>query len=196
MEAISTLIARKLERTLSDDDLALDSTLAVDCFNIFTICIRKVRIEQGFKQLATVCAGCFCRTFYRLTATDPTSSILEDFLQRYNKALRINSTELLSYHPMIMIGALTGRNWSARPTWHGDYKPSDHEHVRFARDVAELAQAEYRREREVPEWIIDFVFDSLSLDPLPPASVIADSLKVVAICFGWDISDVAASDER
>ena len=198
MEAVSTLIARQLELTLENSDLALHCTLAVDCFNIFTICIRTVETAQGFKQLATACAGYFCRTFYRLAATDPTSGILEDFRQRYRRALSFesHSAEFPSRHSMIMIDALIRGNWNPRPIWRNDDRPSDREHIRFARDIAWLAQVECRRGREVPEWIVDFAFDSLYLDPLPPASVITDCLRVVAIELDWDVPYAVTSDMR
>lgn len=198
MEAISTLIIRELETIVDDSDRVLDFTRVIDCFNIFTICIRKARTTQAFEQLATACAGCFCHTFYHLKATDPTSSILEDLHQCYYNALplEIDSTGLPRCHPMIMVGALIGRKWSARPIWRDNYRPSGRQHVQFARDITELAQAEYRQGHEVPEWIVDFAFDSLSLDPLPSASIIANCFKIVAISMGCGVPNATTLNEK
>ena len=198
MGAVSTLIAQQLEIVGDDGGRALDSTLAVEYFNIFAICIRTARTTQGFERLAIASAGYFCRAFYRLTATEPTSSVLEDFRQRYHDALplKINSMDLLSCPSMVMIGALIRRDWGPRPIWCDGDRPSDREHIQFAQDIAELARAEYRRKQEVSIWIVDFVFDSLFLDPLPSASIIANCLKVVAIDLHWVISGDATSYER
>ena len=198
MDAVSTFIAQKLEIMLDDSGVPSFPAIALGFFNIFTICIRTARTTQGFQQLSTACAGYFCQTFYRLTATYPTSSILEYFHLRYHHALLLkdNSTDLPSCHPMIMISALIGGKWSASPIWRDDNRSSDRERLRFARDIAELAQAEYRRKQEVSIWIVDFAFDSLFLDPLPSASIIANCLKVLAIDLHWVISGDATSYER
>ena len=183
-------------------DRALDSALAVNCFIIFTVCTnvgnRRVAITQGLEQLATVSARCIYRIFRRLTVTDPTSSVLEDIRERYRKAFRdvADFTGFPYCHTMIMIHALISRDWDPRPMWCGTDRPSDHEHIQFARDIAELAQAEYRREQKVPQWILGFAFHSLALSPLPPGSIVPDCLEAIAVHFGCDVSGVVASDER
>jgi hypothetical protein len=192
-----------LEYLMSALKLAgLDPTLVVDCFNIFIRGILvdegRVAIMQGLEQFATVAAGCFCSTFYHLTAMDPTSSILEDIRRRYRRVLPdgIDFTDLPSRHSMIMIDALIRKDWGLRHVWRSNDRPSDHEHIPFARDVAELAQAEYQREQEVPEWILGFVYNSLSLVPLPPASIVADCLKTIAVHLGCSVQPVVTLDER
>lgn len=127
----------------------------------------------------------------------PTSSVLEYIRQRYRRVFSdgVDFTGVPSRHTITMIDALIGRHWSYH-IWRDDDKPSDHEHVAFARHIAELAQAEYQREQEVPKWILAFVFNSLSLDSLPQTSIVADCLKVVAIDLGCDVSNVVTSDER
>ena len=179
-----------------------DPALVVVCFNIFVGGISvndgRVAIKEGLEQLAAVSAGCFCRTFYRLTATDPTSNILEDMRRRYRRVFPdgIDFTGLPSRPSMIMIDALIRRDWGRHPIWRDGERPSDPEHIAFAQDIAEIAQAEFRREREVSEWILTFAFDSLSLAPLPPISIVADCFKIVAIDLGCDVSDVVTSDEK
>ena len=48
---------------------------------------------------------------------------------------------------------------------------------------------------EVPPLTLLFALSSLSLDPLPPASVIVDCLTIAAIGLGCDRLDVASWDE-
>ena len=166
---------------------AFDPAHVVDCFNIFIGGIRvshgRVAIPQGLEQLATASAECIYRTFHRLIVIDPTSNTLEDMRRCYRDAFPDDAyfTGFLSRHTMTMINALIKRDEGPRPIWHNDDRPSDKEHIPFARDIAELAQAEHRRALEVPEWILEFAFDSLSLDPMPPASVVANCLEIIAI---------------
>lgn len=210
MEAVSTFITQELETMAEDNNqalgptlgLTLDPTLVVTRFYIFAVCIRfgnqRVAISQGLEELVTASAGRFYRTLHRLTVAAPTSSVLEVIRQCYHKAFPdgIDFTGLPSRHTMSMSDALIRRDWSRNPIWRDDDRPSDHEHIPFARDIAELAEVEYRPERGVPGWILAFAFDSLSLDPLPPASIVTDCLKVIAIDLGCKVSDIANSDER
>ena len=80
--------------------------------------------------------------------------------------------------------------------WCNADRPSDRDHIQFAQDIAELAWVEYKRHREVPGWILGFTFNSLSLDPLPSPSVVADCFKVIAISLGCDVSHVVALEQR
>ena len=198
MEAVSTLIAQQLETMVDDSGLAPDSTLAIDCFNISTICVRTTKPTKWFERLAKACTGFYCHTFYRLAATDPTSRDLETIHRHslMDSSRRIDFTGLPSRHSTTVIRALITGGWSPGHIWRSDDRPSDRDHIMFARDMAEFAQAVYQRGREVPKWIPDFALNSLFLDPLPTATIIADCLKVIAIDFGWDISDIATSDER
>ena len=179
-----------------------DPTRVVDCFNIFTGGIRvnhgRVAIAPGLEQLATASAECMYRTLYRLTVIDPASNALEDMHRRYRDAFPDDTdfTGFQSRHTMTMIGALIRRDRGSHPIWRNDDRPSDQEHVPFARDIAELAQAEYRRERGVPKWIVDFAFNSLSLDPLPSASIVANCFEIIATNLGYDIPDATNLDER
>lgn len=80
--------------------------------------------------------------------------------------------------------------------WCNDNRPSDHEYILFAQGIAMLAQEEYQWKLHVSNWILNFTSNSLSLNPLPPASVVVDCLKIIAIHLGCDISDIATLDNR
>ena len=184
----------------------LDPALVMDCFNVFAGCVsvsgEKLVVMQGFEQLATVSAKCFLHTFHHLWATDPTSSVLADLCHRYTSIFPF-WTDLggfPSHHTIMMIHALAHKRWFRcfNLKWD-DYRPSGQEHVPFARHVVEVAQVEYRRRKcdaqqgngmgaRVPRWSLRFALHFLSLDHLPPTSVIADCLTIVAIDLDCDIS--------
>ena len=199
-------MAQELETMLQGGDRAIgstvDLTLAVDHFYIFAVCLsfssRAVAITQQFKQLITASNACLYQTLHRLAVMGPTSIDLNDIRRRYNNVLTggVNFTDLPSHHTMIMIDALIRRDWGPHPIWRNDDRPSDQEHVPFVQDIAKLALAEYRRERGVPKWIVDFAFNSLSLDPLPSASIVANCFEIIATNLGYDIPDATNLDER
>ena len=200
MDAVSILVAQQLEVMVDDRDLAVDSTLAVYCFSIFNACIRTAITTHGLQQLTTASAGYFCRTLCRLTATDPTSSILKDIHQRYDKAtpvlFQVSFAHFLSYPAITVVNALLTRCWGNLDVWRGGKRPSNREHTRFAQDISELALAEYRRNKRVSKWIVTFALNSLSLDPLPSAGIVANCFEIIAIDFGYDVPDATTSDER
>jgi hypothetical protein len=79
---------------------------------------------------------------------------------------------------MTIIDALVVRRWDPPDArWNND-SLSIQEYIAFSQRMAEIAQVEYERvqRRKVPRWILRFALDSLSLDPLPPPSVVADCL--------------------
>lgn len=201
VEFFSSLISQGLEAAVNNGYQALNPTID-NFFNLFAICIQRADeravITQGLEEPATVFTQCIYRTFYHLTTSDPTSSVLENMKSHYRKVFRhwLDITGLPFRHTTIMIEALTRRDWSPCTIWHGGDRPSNDEHLQFAWDAAKLAQAEYQREQAVPEWILGFAFDSLSLDPPPQASIVVDCLKVIAIDLGCDISNVIALDKR
>ncbi|KAF9789706.1 hypothetical protein BJ322DRAFT_1018299 [Thelephora terrestris] len=157
---------------------------------------QRVAVKEGLEQLATESAGCLYHIFCHLTITNPTSSILGHMRPRYSRFFpgAVDWTALPYCHTMVMIHALVRREWGPLHIWSNDNRPSDHEHITFARNIAELAQADYQREQKVPGWILGFAFDSLSLDPLPPPSVVADCLKAIAVELCCEILDVVTSD--
>lgn len=195
---MEALIAQELETIVEDGD----QTLIMDNFDLFTICTkvsnRRARITQGLERLAAASTGYIYRAFFRLTVTDPTSSALEDMHQRFDEIFPdgVNFTGLPSKNTMVMIRALIKRVWGPHPIWHNENRPSDREHTQFTLNMVELARAEYQRLQKVPDWILGFAFDTLSLDPPPQASTVGDCLKVIAIGLGCDISSIAIPDER
>lgn len=201
LDFLSTIV------TLDD----LNPTIVVDCFNILIDCIEvvdsNVVITQGLEQLATISAMCFFRTFSHLSAANPTSTILTNVSQHY-KAVFPSNLDLQVfpfYHTLGAIHRLLNSDWKSRQQagigWE-NYKPSMHEHVVFACALTKLAWFEYQRregwEKKVPRWILRFALHSLSLDPLPPASVIIDCLSIIAIDLGCDVSTTRtmAADKR
>lgn len=183
-------------------DQALDLTLVVDCFNIFICGISvsngRATITQGLEQLTAVSAGCFYHAFHHLAVMEQTSRAFGDIHHHYHRVIhpQTDFTDLPFCHTMIMIDALIRREWSPHSIWHGDNRPPDHEYIPFVQEVAELAQAEYQRELYVPNWILNFAYNSLSLDPLPPVSILSDCLKIIAVNLGCDILDIATLDNR
>jgi hypothetical protein len=196
--------------TTITDLTGLHPTLLTYCFNIFIGCVNLsdggLVVIQGLDQLAAVSVTCFFRTFLHLRSTDPTSNVLVDLLRRYNTLVPFE-TDLggprIPY-TIMMIHALAHGRWD-RCYFHNfqwdDYRPSGHEYTPFARHMAEVSRIEYQRGewwlvRTVPRWILRFALHSLSLEPPPPASVIADCLTIVAIDLECDVSSVTTSDER
>ena len=184
------------------EDAEFDPGLVVGCFNIFVGAIsvndQEVGIiPPGLEELALLSARCFYSTFHRLAVTDPTSKVLKDIRRRYlEDFLYFADFSGLSPYPTIaMIRALVTEGRSPFISRNND-KLSDHDHSQFARDITELAQVEYHQQEKVPDWILSIAFNSLSLDPLPPACVVVDCLKVVAIHLDCDVSDAATLDER
>ena len=193
----------------------LDPTFVTDCFNVFVGCVsfggNKLVVIQGLEQLASASAKCFFRTFYHLWVMDPTSSLLVTLRRRYRRAFpfKIDFRGLPSYQTMIMIHALAYEHWfRCRSLQWDDYRPSGQDHVPFAQHMVEVARAEYQRRKhdvqngnilmklKVPRWILRFALHSLSLDPPPPTSVVADCLTIVAIDLDCDVSNIVTLDER
>ena len=198
----SALTIQELEAMVNNnDDPTYHLSLYTNRFYILAVCVsisnQRVEITQQLKQLTTVSARRFYHTLHHLTVMDPTWSLPEDIHQRYLKLfLHIDFAGFTHHHTMTMIGALIRKHWGPCPVWHNDNRPSDHEHHLFAHNMAELAQAKSQQTKEVPKWILDFAFDSLSLDPLPPASAVASCLKVIAIDLGCNLSNITDPNRR
>jgi hypothetical protein len=181
-----------------------DPTVAIDCFNIFvgyvSVSNDKVVIVQGLEELTTLSAKCLFRTLRHLSATHPTSSVLVDLRRRYNRIFGPTPEfrGLPFYHTMTNIHNLVDDDWSPRDVGWTNYQPSNQELIPFASHMVGAARAEYQQTQNtrVPCWILRFALHFLSQDPLPPASVIADCLTIVAIALDQDFSNVPISDER
>ena len=121
--------------------------------------------------------------------------------QRYNRAI---SPEI-SFKDLPVLAAIHTELYSGPRAYEAewsvmweDYKPSSDEHVVVAGVLAEISQDKYRRSepKKVPEWFLRFAHHSLSQSPLPPTSVVVNSLSIIAIDLGYDSSTTAALDER
>jgi len=183
-----------------------DPTLVVDCFSVFVGCVRvsfykhDVAVVEGFQQLATVSALSFFNTTSHLLAMDPTSSILEDVRQRYLKVFSTQATfhGHQFYHIINAVRSVfVPRTGHQSFQWSG-YKPSTCEHTIVAHNLTKVARFKSHQKAKVPRWILRFVFHSLSLDPLPTASIVADCLLIVAIDLDCDLRNTrtTVSDER
>lgn len=197
-----TLITQQLELLVNSSGQDLDPTLVVDCFNIFLSGVNvskgRVAITQGLEQLTMASARCFFHTFCLLMVANPTLSALEGICQHYCRVFphKIDFTSLPSHYSMVVIEALVRRDWSPYPLWRNNNRPPDHEYILFTQDIAMIAQAQYQQEQHVPNWIFNFAFNSLSLDPLPSSSVVANCLKIIAIRLGCDVWDMITLDDR
>ena len=187
-----------------------DPALVVECFDILFGCVktidRKPVIAQGMEQLAAASSACCLQALSHLMAIDPTSRVIEDTRKRYTKAFPLSTdiTGLPFFHTFRTIHTVSHLDvpsWFWRETqeqvrWEG-YNPSASEHVIVARALIKIAWFEYRRGYErVPRWILSFALHSLSQSPLPPASVVVDSLSIVAISLGCGTLSVATLGER
>ena len=185
-----------------------DPALVSGCFGVLINCVKVTDdglvVTQGLEQLATASAMCLLRTFSHLSVVYPMSGVLGDVRQRYNRVFPPN-TDFKDFPFYHTLGAIHRSLNSSRGHWQWatiewqDYSPPSHEHTIVSRALTELTRSQYRREKRgknVPRWILRFVLHSLSMDPLPSASVIADSLSIIAIDLGRDISGVEMLGER
>jgi hypothetical protein len=185
-----------------------DPTLVSGCFDVFMDCIKvdvnnhTVVVMQGLEELAAVSAMCFLRTFHHLSVMNPTSNVLEDVRQRYHKVF-YHWTDFsgLPFHcTMTRIKSLANQPWNPHDAQWDAWRPSTQEWISFTRGMAEIAQVKYQQpqHRKAPRWILRFALHSLSLEPLPPVSAVADCLSIIAIDLGCDVSSTgfATSDER
>jgi hypothetical protein len=184
-----------------------DPTLVADCFDAFVGCVnisnRKVEIIQGMEELATVSALCFFRTISHLLTMDSESNVFKDTRQRYVRIFpaRANFHGHRFHYTMNAVHCLFVRSRRRRGFEWSDYIPSAYEHTIVACALAQLAQFKYRgtQPRKVSRWILRFALHSLSLDPPPAASVVADCLSIIAIdlgCGDASNSGTTATDKR
>jgi hypothetical protein len=182
-----------------------DPTLVSDCFDVFIDCVKtfntlQVVVIQGSEQLAAVSAMCLLRTLYHLTIVDPTSTVLKNVRHRYSRLFYYYSyfgDSPFSY-TMTMINTLAHKNLHPSSIQLDESRPPIQEWISFARGVAGIAQAKYQRTRKAPRRFLRFALYALSQDPLPPSSVVADCLSVIAIDLGCDVLNTGftTSDER
>ena len=183
-------------------------TLVIDCLNAFIGCVRvgangrDVVIVEESGKLATASALCFLNTVSHLLVMDSSSKALEDVRQRYLKviSIRANFYGHQFYHLMNAVCRTFFRRLECRFFEWNNYKPSAHEHTIVAHTLLKVAWYQYYRlhyGEKVPRWILRFALHSLSLDPPPPASVVADCLLIIAIDLGCGLPNAVTmiSDE-
>ena len=179
-------------------------TLVAGCFDVFISCISVnelwVEIKPGFEELATVSASTFLRTFLHLSVMDPTSSTMVDIPRHYDKVFRdyMDFTGLPFRSTMTKIHILFGKHPISDFPQQGNSIQPTPERALLSWEILNTTWAEYQqtRPREVPRRFFRFVVDSLSMDPPPPVSVVADCLGIVAIDLGCDLSNIALSGDR
>lgn len=180
-----------------------DPTLVAGCFHVLIGCIDltndKVMIRQGSEQLATMSAGCFFRTFHRLSVTNPALGILKGLRQCYDVVFPPDADfrGLPFHHTMKMIHTSIKNRLSPGPVeWDKDGL-SIQERIPLAWYMAKAAQVEYRESKgkKVPRWILRFALDSLPLNPPPPPSVVADCLEIAAVDLDCDVSNITTMEE-
>jgi hypothetical protein len=178
---------------------SLNPALVLSCFSIFASCVNAIGLElvvvEGSQQLATLSAGCLFRTLRHLSLTDPKSSILVDLRRRYNSVFPIDAVRFdgLPIRYMMVALDILFRPEPEMPIWwtqRNDNRPSPQEHIHLAWCIAEAARVRGKRgyHEVVPYWVFRFILDSLSQDPPPPLSVIADCLKAIAFDLHCDFS--------
>jgi hypothetical protein len=163
-----------------------------------------VAIAQGLGELAIASSMSFLRTLSHLSVADPTTNLLDIIRKRYTEVTSHSHADfrwppILPYderNPQCILPTRAKRqpDKTTHVQW-GDYKPSDHEHTIVADALANLARSISTEvpPKKVPRWTLRFALHSLSQDPLPPTSVIADCLMIVAIDLGigglrrWDL---------
>ena len=182
-----------------------DPTLVSGCFDAFIDCIkvdvnkREIVIIQGLEQLATVSAMCLLRTFYHLSIMDPTSTVLKGVRHRYTRIFHRRGPYGSPFdYTLDRIHVLAYKSVDPCHIQPESCRPHAQEWISFARGMAGIAQAKYQWNQKIPRRFLLFALDSLSRDPLPPMSVIADCLSIIAIDLGCDVSKTGftTSDER
>ena len=201
----------------------LDPTLVVDCFDILFGCVKAIEgtvtIAQGLEQLATVSALCCLHTLSHLAIMNPTPRVFGNIHRRYTQAFPFETNfNLLPFshilgaiHSVFYLTRMIRVQRPKTPMWSGlpmihfrrrvqweDYKPSNDEHVVVSHALTKLAKLEYQRRgsRDVPRWLLRFALHSLSQSPLPPTSVVANCLTIIAIDLGHDFPRTETFDER
>ena len=167
-------------------------------------------VVQGLEQLVAKSSLFFLHALSHLIVMDPMPRILEDVHRRYTATFpfRTNfdglpfSHTLGTIHSVLSpdrteglgmvfhIEGLAPHGPRRRVQWD-NYEPPSDVYTAVARALTKLAQFGYQRSwrGKVPRWLLRFSLHSLSQDPQPPASVVADSLSIIAIELGCGVPD-------
>ena len=198
---LSTLKFLATTPTLAD----FTPTLVSGCFGILIDCIKVNEgnpvIIQGMEQLVELSVMHFFLAYSHLSVMDPMSSVLVGIHQRYRRIFPhdLDFNGLPSRHTL---GAIHEAIYSDPKVevlieW-GDYKPTNHEHVAVAHALSKLSWSQYKRRKldNVPFLCLSFALHYLSKDPLPPPSITADCLLIIAIYLGCDVPKTMVLGER
>ena len=155
---------------------------------------------EGSKELSALSAGCLLilclsstdihESNFKYTGRPP--STLQQSFPLPSQPCGTSVPLYICYH-----------SYDAQPTgkprdiWWHDLRPSNQEHIRLARHMVEAAQAYQQAQRKkVPRGILRFALSSISLDPTPPPSVVANCLTILAIDLGYSVSDITTPNDR
>ena len=185
-----------------------DPALVTICFDILFGCVKvidgKAVITQDMEQLAVSASMCCLQTLSHLMVIDPTSRVIEDTWRQYTVTFPFDTNlDSLPFSHILHIIHRTSHPRYAK-LWSGaqlqvpweDYKPSNNEHITVAHALTKITQFTYQGMEKIPCWILRFALHSLSQSPLPPTSVIINSLSIIAINLGCSPLNISAMDER
>ena len=176
----------------------LNPALVSACFDILASCVSiiggRAVITQGSEELAELSAPLCFRMLSRRAAEDPTLSGLKDVRKRYIRAFP-PETNFEGLPAARSFGAIHNLFHSSQQKirWE-DYQLFTEDQVvlsdRLAKFAAHsLAKLAHSRAPSVPRWILRFALHHLSQDPLPPPSIVANCLSIIAIDLGCTVSD-------
>jgi len=197
-----------LATTTLDDSHPIQA--AAGWFDTLLDCVKvtngNMKIVQGLEEL-TATSSLFClHMLSHLVVMDPMPKILENICRRYTRTIpsKTSFDDPLLPHTLGIIHSALHTNRTEglalpfpqrRARWRvqwNDYEPPSDEHIKVARVLTNFARSEYQRSEpaKVPRWLLRFALHSLSRNPLPPVSVVADSLSIIAINLGCDVPDI------
>ncbi|KAF9642693.1 hypothetical protein BDM02DRAFT_1973732 [Thelephora ganbajun] len=192
---VSTLKFLETILALSGLGSSTISAVVMGCFNVFSSSFitdggMRVTVAHGSEQLAGMSAMCFLRALSCLLSAEPTSTVIQDVCQRYDRIFPPypNFKDIPFCFTMDAIHSLVTRRGAT--DWHNwrDYDPSPDELIPFSRALAQAAKFEYHRGRaRTSVWLSHFAFHFLSQDQLPPTLVVLDCLTIIAINFGCNV---------
>ena len=188
--------------TITMDD-SNPTRVVASWFDIFLNCIQvtngSLTITQGYELLAEKFSLFCLHILSHVVVADPLPEVLEDVRQRFTGTFRseTNFGDLPFSHTLGIIQSVFCSNskntflmrplasWAVqwRVQW-GNYQPSGSERAIVTPALVKFAQFGYKgsgRRAKVPRWLLRFAVHSLSQDPLPPPSVVSDSLSIIAI---------------
>ena len=223
LQCISWMLQTSLDKTIHLLTLRLLTTMTTlahfhpalvsACFDILAGCVSivggKVVVLQGSEEFTALSALCSLRTLSHLTTMGPTSSTFEDMRRWYTKTFPIE-TNFKGFPSHYCFRIIHNVFYPSRKQveyqmfrfrdvhrpkiqWR-EHKLSRIEHVA----IIQLAWFKYQRNQrqKVPRWILRFAHHLLSQDPLPPTSVVADCLLIIAMDLGHTVPNSATLEER